>query len=263
MALKNILTSKKTSMILTIVFLSIQTLFCSDHTLFEISYGNFNKKYIYHVHRLTESMGINGNWQKAQWKRIRSTKLENYMGSLPDHFPKTKVKLCYDDEYLYVIFRVEDQYVRAVATETHGKVWEDSCVEFFFTPSANVDQGYFNLEMNCKGILLFQYHNRNSEEQGFIDLFDCSQIEIAYSLKKKVEEEIQDPVTWTLEYRLPFNILEKYMKVDKPVSGTRWRANFYKCADKTSHPHWLSWAPVDYPKPKFHLPEFFGWIKFK
>jgi hypothetical protein len=53
------------------------------------------------------------------------------------------------------------------------------------------------------------------------------------------------------------------MKVEKPGPGVTWRANFYKCADKTSHPHWLTWAPVNYPKPKFHLPEYFGRIEFE
>jgi hypothetical protein len=53
------------------------------------------------------------------------------------------------------------------------------------------------------------------------------------------------------------------MKVEKPGPGVTWRANFYKCADKTSHPHWLTWAHVNYPKPKFHLPEYFGRIEFE
>jgi len=255
---------KKTFIILTIIFLSIPTLLCSEYYILEIFYGSSNKKeYIYHVHRLTDSMEIDANWQKAQLGKIKSVKLENYIGCLPDHFPKTEVKLCYDDEYIYVIFRVEDQYVRAVATETHGKVWEDSCVEFFFIPGTDVNQGYFNLEMNCKGTFLFQYHNQKIKNQGFIDLTNCRRIETAFSLKKNVREEAQDPVTWTLEYRMPFNILEKYMEVDKPAPGTRWRANFYKWADKTSHPYWLTWAPVDYPEPKFHLPGFFGLIEFK
>jgi len=35
-------------------------------------------------------------------------------------------------------------------------------------------------------------------------------------------------------------------------------ANFYKCADKLQHPHWLNWSPVDFPKPNFHLPQSFG-----
>ena len=23
-----------------------------------------------------------------------------------------------------------------------------------------------------------------------------------------------------------------------------WRANFYKCGDDTSHPHWAAWSPL-------------------
>ena len=53
------------------------------------------------------------------------------------------------------------------------------------------------------------------------------------------------------------------MKVEKPGTGVSWRANFYKCADKTSHPHWLTWAEIDYPNPKFHLPDFFGRLDFE
>jgi len=251
---------KKTFFIFTIIFFSTRTSFCYDSNFLN---NKNNNKYIYSVHRLDESMRIDGNWEKVQWKKIEFIKLENYMGPLPDPFPKTQVKLCYDDNYLYVIFRVEDRYVRAVAKETNGRVWEDSCVEFFFTPGPDINQGYFNIEINCKGTLLFQYHKRNRTKEGFVDLPDCNQLEIAHSLKKNVEEEIQEPVTWTLEYRLPFHILEKYMKVEKPGSGIIWRANFYKCADKTSHPHWLTWAPVDYPKPNFHLPQFFGFLEFK
>ncbi|MCB0276848.1 MAG: diguanylate cyclase, partial [Calditrichaeota bacterium] len=26
--------------------------------------------------------------------------------------------------------------------------------------------------------------------------------------------------------------------------------------------HWLTWAPVEHPKPNFHLPEFFGTLVF-
>ena len=30
------------------------------------------------------------------------------------------------------------------------------------------------------------------------------------------------------------------------------RANFYKCGDKTAHPHYVSWAPINTPQPDFH-----------
>jgi hypothetical protein len=36
-----------------------------------------------------------------------------------------------------------------------GDVWTDSCVEFFFTPGPDLDDGYFNIEANCGGTLEF------------------------------------------------------------------------------------------------------------
>lgn len=34
--------------------------------------------------------------------------------------------------------------------------------------------------------------------------------------------------------------------------------NFYKCADETETPHYLSWSPIHTETPDFHRPEFFG-----
>jgi len=219
------------------------------------------KKYIYKIKPVSEPVTINADWNKKIWKDTEAKKLINYMGDKPSHFPDTEVKVRYDDKNIYVIFRVKDQYVRAVAKENGGRVWEDSCVEFFFTPGSDIKRGYFNLETNCKGIFLMN-HGINSEERSSIDKEDFSKITIAHSLTKNVETEITEPITWTIEYCVPYTLLEKYMKVDKPGKGTQWRANFYKCGDKTSHLHWLTWAPVINPTPKFHIPEYFGWLEF-
>ena len=150
-----------------------------------------------------------------------------------------------------------------MATEINGKVWHDSCVEFFFSPGPDTERGYFNFEANCKGVFLFQYHINNGDTNGFVSLDDCNKVKISHSLTKSVEKESTEPEIWRLEYSIPVSVLSKYMKVDEPGSGVSWRANFYKCGDKTSHPHWLTWALVDYPTPKFHLPEFFGRLDFE
>ena len=91
---------------------------------------------------------------------------------------------------------------------------------------------------------------------------NIDRIQIAHSLPKIVEPEITSPVTWTLEYRLPIEIFAKYSSATKPAAGAIWRANFYKCADKTSHPHWLTWSFVDNDMPNFHLPQYFGTLEF-
>ena len=118
-------------------------------------------------------------------------------------------------------------------------------------------------EILCKGVFLFGYHLNNKETNGKIALEDCKKITISHSLKKNVEQESTEPENWTVEYSIPISILSKYMKVEQPKAGVSWRANFYKCADKTSHPHWLTWAPIDFPRPNFHLPQYFGELHFE
>jgi len=184
------------------------------------------------------------------------------MGERPKHRPRTQAKALYDDRYVYVIFRVEDRYVRAVAQEYHGPVWKDSCVEFFFRPGDDLSLGYFNLEVNCGGTALFHYQKVPRENVRIVDMADMQQIEIAHSMPRIVEPEIIRPTIWTIEYRIPLAVLEKYCKVAQPRRGVIWRANFYKCADETSHPHWLTWSAVDNPTPDFHLPQFFGILEF-
>ena len=88
-------------------------------------------------------------------------------------------------------------------------------------------------------------------------------MEIATSLPKKViDPEITDPVTWTLEYTIPYSLLENYHTIVKPAPGVHWRGNLYKCADRTSGQHWLTWSLVDEPRPDFHQPAFFGKLEF-
>lgn len=220
-------------------------------------------KHVYEVLAAEKEMIINADWNKAIWKSTKSVKLENFMGERPDHFPAVEMKMRYDKNNIYVIFKVVDRYVRAIAKETNGNVWEDSCVEFFFTPGEDTKTGYFNLETNCIGTFLMQYHNQIANDDGFVSPNDNKGIEIKSSLPPEYDKEHEGPLTWYLEYKMPHSFLLNYLPFESPAPGVKWRANFYKCGDKTSHPHWITWAPVDFPQPKFHLPEFFGWIEFK
>jgi sialate O-acetylesterase len=203
------------------------------------------------------------NLKDINWESANTLELKNYMGDKPAHFPKVQAKLLYDDKNIYVCFTVDDQYVRAVAQKTHDMVCRDSCVEFFFTPSENIADGYFNLETNCGGTLLLYHQTSRGQNVKMVAEKDCEKIKMMPSLPKIVEPEIKEPTTWTLRYAMPLDFLEKHAKVTKPAKGVKWYANFYKCADQTSQPHWLTWSKVDLPKPDFHRPEFFGIIEFE
>ena len=224
---------------------------------------NVKSKAIYCISKLKEPMAIDGNWDKPQWNTIDSMELIYFMGKLPEFQPIVHLKLMYDSTNLYVIFRVNDRYVQCKTMDINGCVWEDSCVEFFFSPDYDFPEKYFNLETNCGGTALMKYNLIPRKDFTFLGPEDIKTIEIAHSSPEQILNEITQPVTWTIEYKMPFALLEKYAKISHPAPGISWRANFYKIADKTSNPHYLTWSFVDNVIPEFHLPGYFGTLVFQ
>jgi len=218
---------------------------------------------VYRVKRLKEPMKIDGDWNKRQWRHVRPLRLTHFMGPIPPFRPSVQAKMLYDDSSLYIIFRVHDRFVRITVQDYNGPVSGDACVEFFFSPDTSFRKRYFNLETNAGGTVLMACHVFQQKEYQKFSAEELDQIEIAHSLPRKVDQEIQEPVTWTLEYRLPLAILEKHASVIHPQPGVVWRANFYKTSSKSSNPHWITWAEVVNEKPNFHLPQFFGLLEFQ
>jgi hypothetical protein len=218
---------------------------------------------VYEVLRLMQSMNIDADWNKPQWQQPDAVMIENYMGSTPKFRPIVQAKMMYDDENLYIIFSVRDRYVRCITKDINGPVWEDACVEFFFSPDTSFPEKYFNLEINCGGTPLMHYNIVPGEDITMLAVNDIEMIEIAHSLPQIIDPEITEPVIWTIEYRIPLVLIEKYSKITRPKPGINWKANFYKIAENSSNPHYLTWSFVDNIEPDFHLPQFFGLLRFQ
>lgn len=229
----------------------------------EIQRDSSGHESVYRVKRLKKPMKIDGDWDKKQWRHVRPLRLSHFMGPIPPFRPSVQAKMMYDDSNLYIIFRVHDRFVRSTVLDYNGPVSGDACVEFFFSPDTSLRKRYFNLEINAGGTALMACHVFLQKEYQKFSAEELDQIEIAHSLPRKIDPEMQDPVTWTLEYRLPLAILEKHSSVIHPQPGTVWRANFYKTSSKSSNPHWITWAKVENEIPNFHLPQFFGLIEFQ
>ena len=221
------------------------------------------RKPVYKISKLKQPIRIDANWDKPQWKKIKALDIANYMGTLPAFHPKAQAKIMYNEENLFVIFRVQDRYVRCITDTINGPVWEDSCVEFFFAPDTNSPESYFNLEVNCGGTPLFYYHKIAKTDRRTIEKEDIKRIEIAHTLPKIVDPEITEPVTWTIEYKIPLVMLKKYSDITPPYKGVVWKANLYKIAEITSNPHKITWSVVENNPMGFHAPEYFGDLVFK
>lgn len=220
------------------------------------------KEYVYKVAKANRPFEINALWDKDPWKKIKAVEIKNYMGDIPEFHPKTQAKMCYTDKDIFLIFHVDDKYIRCITNEINGPVWEDSTVEFFFAPDTEVPLKYFNLEINCGGTFLFFYNIIPRKERVPVSSDDQLKIEIAHSLPKLVDPEITEQIAWTIECRIPLDVLRKYSNVTTPAKGVKWKANFYKIAVITSNPHYITWSVVENDKPDFHLPAFFGDLIF-
>lgn len=216
---------------------------------------------VYKVKRLKGSMTIDADWNKSQWKKVKEVSVDNYMGAIPAFKPTVKAKMMYDDKNLYVIFKVDDNHVRITVDKFQGPVSTDACVELFFAPDSAYPLRYFNLEINAGGTAVIAYHVDGVRTN--LTAEDFAPVEIAHVLPKKLDKEIDVPTTWTLEYKLPLEVIRKFSNITEPKKGVKWKANFYKTASKSTNAHYITWAVVDNPTPKFHLPQFFGTLEFK
>jgi hypothetical protein len=204
-------------------------------------------------------------WSAPPWETAAILTIGNFLKESSFHHPITHVRLLHDGITVFTLFQVKDRYVRSVRTGFQCEVWKDSCVEWFVQPVP--DKGYFNFEVNAGGALRISYIEDAARTSGgvrkstplSVDL--CSRIRIFHSLPEVVDPEIIDPVEWTIGIIVPVSVLECFVGHIGDCSGQRWRANFNKCADETSDPHWATWNPV--PEKNFHRPQDFGEISFE
>ena len=138
----------------------------------------------------------------------------------------------------------------------------DSCVEFFVEPVAG--RGYFNFEINCGGTILLYYNAQSATvHHDPVEVNDArlDKVRIYHSMESVVDPEITDPVNWIVEFGVPYEVFEPYVGPVDRKPNTFWRANFHKCGDHTSHPHWAMWNEIP-GELGFHKPEFFAPIRF-
>jgi len=200
-------------------------------------------------------------WDGSQWQLANEVSVTfPFAENNPNFTPKVRFRMLYDDTHICGLFRVEDRYVIARAQKDQDAVYEDSCVEFFTIPYP--DGHYYNFEMNCGGkILLYQQQVENQKQSLVIPQEDLDTIERFHTLPERITEEITDPVTWYLGFGIPISFFVKYSHINPELAGQTWRGNFTKCADRSSHPCWLSYLPLS--KLNFHLPLEFGDLFFE
>ena len=176
----------------------------------------------------------------------------------PDRFPyhpDTSFAIARSRTHIAVLYHIRCLDLRAMALEDNGPVWEDSCCEFF--ASDPHDGTYYNFEMNCIGTLLGA-KRRNREDCTHYPPERLADVTRYSTLARKQRDLSGKIFGWSVGMAVPLEMIG----IDPSHLPSSIRANFYKCADKTAHPHFLAWNRVVSPTPGFHRPDFFGELLF-
>ncbi len=209
---------------------------------------------------------LDGNWHAPVWQDAETLDIGLFHPRSSSHRPRTQARLLHDRRHIFLLFRVTDQYIRSAVQEHNGPVCTDSCVEFFVQPRR--DCGYFNFEVNCGGWLHLSYvQDPTRMDDGdlswrtLVPAGEAAAVGIYHSMPRLVPDEILERREWVIQLQIPLGVMERYVGALGDLSGQTWQANLYKCGDRTSHPHWATWAPIG-EECNFHQPWHFRPIHF-
>lgn len=167
--------------------------------------------------------------------------------------PVVSFDIARTDANLYIRYFVRGNSLKALHAVDSSPVYTDSCVEFFMKHPS--DHNYYNFEFNCIGTCDAS-HRQSRDIKKSLSSEEYASIRRYSALGQTPFSEKTGLHTWELIVSIPFRV----MGLDPNNLPEKIMGNFYKCADDTEFPHFVSWSPIDLPAPNFHCPEFFGEI---
>ncbi len=171
--------------------------------------------------------------------------------------PEVRFNIAWGEREIYLKYYICESHVKAEKSRSNEMVCEDSCVEFFVAPES--DGLYYNFEFNPIGTALMgSGHGRHDSSRSDPSL--VSSIRRLTTMGREPFSEISGDIEWSLTVAIPLTLFFRH-RVESLV-GKSFRANFYKCGDNLTTPHYLTWNPVKSEKPDYHRPEFFGILNF-
>lgn len=172
--------------------------------------------------------------------------------------PEVSFRIAHTGDKILVEYNVREKSVRAVAGEDNGRVWEDSCCEFFFAPT---DDGlYYNVEANCIGRVHVGCGTGRGALRQSLPNDLIATIDRCSTLGTEPFDERKGDCSWRMTLVIPVQLFCRHDI--KSLDGLHGHCNFYKCGDLLETPHFLSWNRIEVDKPDFHRSDFFGDVTF-
>ena len=116
----------------------------------------------YTAYRTSSPIHVDGKLSEASWSDAKASSSFVDLVSGKPTLHDTRIKILWDEQYLYVGYEVEEPNVQAKFLKRDAPIWQDNDVELFIA----FDHTYYELEINAHGTLyegLFIWQNDYSK----------------------------------------------------------------------------------------------------
>lgn len=195
---------------------------------------------------------LNIDWNDIPTAWIKNSEWTNIPAS---ELPLTYARVVFipqgHDSGLTVRLYSHEKAPRTYINEIDGKVYTDSCLEFFCNFLPEISSEYVNFEINSNGVLHCAFGSGRHDRK-FV-----RQLVKSKNMPKPITIKSED--CWCIQFTITTDFIkEVYNSEISFKSGSVIFGNFYKSGECCDPIHFLTWSPVETKTPNYHSPEFFG-----
>jgi hypothetical protein len=248
----------------------------------------------YEALRAPHEIAVDGSLDDSSWAAAPWTEdfVDILGGDAPPPPLRTRAKLLWDDEYLYVGAEMEEPHLWATLLERDAIIYQDDDLEVFLDPNGD-GLGYFEIEVNALGTVLDLFMNKPYGQGGTAEIAWSAQgLRVGVLLMGTLNRPLDEDRGWSVEMAIPWAELvdsdhdrrdasaetSPATQGHPPNPGDTWRLNFsrvdwpldvvggtYQKATEPSrenrHPE-ANWVWSSQGSINMHIPEKWGFLRF-
>lgn len=216
------------------------------------------------------------DWSKAAWT---NDFVDIEGDKMPNPAFKTRIKMLWDDDYLYIAAELEEPHLWSTILERDAIIYQDNDFEVFINtvPTSSI---YYEFEMNLLNTVWDLMLTKPYRDGGHhMNSWDIDGLKTAVKMYGTLNDPSDTDDKWTLEIAFPLKVLsQENPYTSTPKEDTRWRINFSRVNwdleekdgeyIKTVNPetgkvlpehNWV-WSPQG--EISMHMPEQWGYLQF-
>jgi hypothetical protein len=199
-------------------------------------------------------------WSKAPWT---SNFVDIEGAARPKPRFRTRVKMLWDDKYLYIAAELEEPNVTATLLKHDSVIFKDNDFEVFIKPLP-ATESYYEFEMNAFNTGWDLFLNKPYNQNGKPDnSWDIAGLKTAVAIQGTINHPNDTDHGWTLEIAYPLTAFNSRQTVAPPQAGTTWRINFSRVEWKPGNPKEDNWVWSPQGVINMHVPDRWGYLHFR